>query len=53
MIMNVSATTYSFCFDYIIFVTTPFKIHLLCQNPMYNSGVIGGLKVGQFPRHLL
>ena len=38
---NVLDIIYSFYFEDIISMSTPFKGHLFCQSPMYNCGVIG------------
>ena len=40
LIPNVLDIVHSFYFDYIMSMSIPFKRHLLCQNPMYNCGVI-------------
>ena len=41
LIVNVLDKIYSLYFDYIISMSVSFKIHLFCQNQMYNCGVIG------------
>ena len=53
LITIVLALIYSFCFEDTVSLSILIKRHDFCQTPLYNGGLLQGLKVEQFPIYLL